>query len=250
MRTPDDNNPRDDDAQSIAETASRYDIQKPANDVEITHSKQSGDLFAEISTDATGPGHGCIQYDPKSQSARRAFLQCKFVDLQQLHAARRAMGLVVGQSDNKNKRYRFRVKGDKEQNRIVTFRYNVKGACYQRAEGSGARSLGEILTVWSRLEVPNKDEHTPEPTQQRANVIWTVSAAQLVMDMVDPSLTRRYTHAQIAEKLNSPENKHLYKHTTAQDQTFTASNVQALLRAVCPLKNDAQDALSLLGKGG
>lgn len=185
--------------------------------------------------------------DPYSQQTRIKFLQSKFVDLEQLMSARKRMDLVIGQSDKKLRRYRFRVRGDPKQRKLVTFRYNVESLCYQRSQGSGAATLQTILTKWAKL-TGTKVEEPEKEVKRRSNVVWTLAAAHCVMDMVDPSLPRRYTMTQIANVLNRPETDHIYKHECDSGRSFTKGNVQAFLRKVFPPERDTQDGVNLLGK--
>ena len=65
--------------------------------------------------------------------------------------------------------------------------------------------------------------------------------------MIDTgSVSRRYTYTQIAEQLNRPETASIYKHVNDRNRTFTAGNVQALVRKLFPGNEDTQTGVNFL----
>ena len=165
------------------------------------------------------------------EAARVQFLGRTFTTYKELDEARKLMGLNISQSSKAKTRVRYRDKNAPKKGHLLTFRYNIKCGNYQRAKGSGARSVESILEEWKTTSPTGEPQEKFEAYsgRRRSDVIWTHAAACMVLDLVDTTkISKRYTNTQIAEQLNRPETEHLYKHPQDQGRQFTAGSLGLL----------------------
>ena len=87
---------------------------------------------------------------------RHHFLTSSFHEYQQLNQARKLMGLISAQTNHKAQRYRYRVKGDETKTKLITFRYRKTEGLFKLAQGSGARTVDQILEAWDLIKPTTK----------------------------------------------------------------------------------------------